>query len=206
MGTVPIISRCALFSAQQSFSWPLCECCLIWVAVTGRPAVDHQLRDDGWFSSAGRTEAAQICLWLWLSLRQICTVDNRDTQRDTDTAGTAWLRPWQFLLCYNLGVITKPFIWWKQKSTGARNSFITSSYQSSHQMKKKLEVLYRIWLDCFFKNSKSLFQVLFCHLLLQFAHFFPHWNWTQKPEKWQHWFLAQTAWLALIPACDLLRT
>ena len=137
MGTVPIISRCALFSAQQSFSWPLCECCLVWVAVTGWPAVDHQLRGDGWFSSAGRTEAAQICLWLWLSLRQICAVDSRDTQLDTNTAGTGRLRPWRFLLCYNPGITTKPFFWWRRKSTDARDSFIISSYKSSYQIKKK---------------------------------------------------------------------
>lgn len=35
MGAVPIISRCALFIAQQSFSWLLCERRTAWVAVTG---------------------------------------------------------------------------------------------------------------------------------------------------------------------------
>lgn len=49
MGTLPIISQCALSRAQQSFSWLLCECCLVLVAVTGQLVVDHQLRDDGWF-------------------------------------------------------------------------------------------------------------------------------------------------------------
>lgn len=51
MGAVPIISWCALFSAQQLLSWLLCERCPVWVAVTGQPAVDHQLRGDGWLSS-----------------------------------------------------------------------------------------------------------------------------------------------------------
>lgn len=49
MGMASIISQCALFGAQQSFSWLLCECCLVWVAMTGQPEVDHQLRGDGWF-------------------------------------------------------------------------------------------------------------------------------------------------------------
>lgn len=52
VGTVPISSRCALFSAQQSFSWLLCERWLVWVAMTGRPVVGHQLRGDWWFPGA----------------------------------------------------------------------------------------------------------------------------------------------------------
>lgn len=75
MGAVPIISRCALFSAQQSFLWLLYERRSVWAAVTGAASGGPSAETWWMLLGAGRNRSSSNLPLIIRDLHQFTRLD-----------------------------------------------------------------------------------------------------------------------------------